>query len=178
MKKIAILILLVAPMVLFSCKTAPKEAEQEDTQNVQTEKQTEAPVAEKPEPAPEKEPEKPVEEEPAEVVTESQHVMYFAPESAVIDGLVAYKLDALAEDIRMKGIRDVKVVGHSAKLDTVKQEKNISRQRALAVAEYLQNLGVPENGKIRVEGMGAEEPVASHTDITKRGMNRRVEVIY
>ncbi len=168
------MLLLAAPLLLFSCKTAPKEA---DTQAEETTEEVSTAETEVTETAADASSENSAEASP-EAAGTIRKLVYFAPDSYNVDRLTFYKLDAIVRDIRNKGVRDVKVVGHSAKLDTAKEEKTVSLKRALSVAAYLREHGVPEKGKITVVGMGAEEPDESHSEITMRGKNRRVEVIY
>lgn len=53
--------------------------------------------------------------------------------------------------------------------------ENLSRARAQAVEELLTNSGVP-NGQVRIEGLGASQPLAAGDTTRAKSRNRRVEI--
>jgi outer membrane protein OmpA-like peptidoglycan-associated protein len=54
--------------------------------------------------------------------------------------------------------------------------RELSQERASAVRSYLVSRGVDEN-RIRAEGRGEAEPIASNDDPEGRANNRRVELV-
>lgn len=74
----------------------------------------------------------------------------------------------------------IDVVGHTD-TDPIKKSKwkdnwELSAQRALTVARYLIQRGVPGD-KIRAVGCGESRPVASNANASGKAKNRRVEIV-
>jgi chemotaxis protein MotB len=75
------------------------------------------------------------------------------------------------------------VVGHTDGLKIARREVrdrfsdnfHLSTARALAVAEYLKQTGVPD-ARIGVSGFGGNQPIASNNTAEERRRNRRVEI--
>ena len=67
------------------------------------------------------------------------------------------------------------VVGHTDSIGTDEYNRKLSLRRADSVKNYLVSQGVPQI-KIRAEGRGESEPVASNKTAGGRSQNRRVEV--
>ncbi|UTC67996.1 MULTISPECIES: OmpA family protein [unclassified Treponema] len=162
MKKVRVLLLLLSVLLLFSCKSAPKQEEK---------------------PA---EPEKVQEQEMVKEETDKKaeqkdmqddfYVIYFAPQSYQIDQFTAQRLKEISEDLKAKNVKKIVISGHSAKLDSQKDEDRIALQRAIAVAGYFQKMKLFDANSIIVEGKGAAEPARTHSEITERFKNRRVEI--
>ena len=72
--------------------------------------------------------------------------------------------------------KEIKVVGHTDSTGSAKVNKNLSEERANAVATYLRTSGV-EGAEISSEGHGFEEPIASNKSKVGRAQNRRVDII-
>ena len=87
------------------------------------------------------------------------------------------KLEKIAKVLKMFPDRDLLIVGHTALSGTQKERLELSKNRALSVANYIISRGVRNNEQIIVEGKGALVPMYSNS--TKEGMmkNRRVEII-
>ena len=170
MSKLKVLLFMLSALLLFSCKSAPKQTAEQPKQAAEEIEQTEQPVQVQ---APaEVEPEKP---EPA-TSTETGYAVYFAPLSYTIDRFTAQKLDDIGEELASRNVKRITVTGHSAKLDSEKEEELIAFRRAVAVAQYFQDAGLFDSDDIVVEGRGAKEPAASHNEISDRFKNRRVEI--
>lgn len=109
-------------------------------------------------------------------VTINLENIMFAEESAVLQEAEKEKLKKIAEILKMFDENELLVTGHTALYGTASARKTLSEERARAVANYLVSLGVIGKDKIKIEGFGAEKPVASNK--TKAGMakNRRVEI--
>jgi chemotaxis protein MotB len=94
-------------------------------------------------------------------------------------------LAEFAKILRAPEARDLKlmVVGHTDGLKIARREVrdrfsdnfHLSTARALAVAEYLKQTGVPD-ARIGVSGFGGNQPIASNNSAEERRRNRRVEI--
>src|SRR5262245_53899257 len=94
-------------------------------------------------------------------------------------------LGEFAHIMRSNEARDLKlmVVGHTDALKIARREVrdrypdnfHLSTARALAVAEYLKQTGLPEQ-RIGVSGFGGHQPIASNATAEERRLNRRVEI--
>ena len=100
----------------------------------------------------------------------------FRPDSAQLLPSEAPRLEALAKALLTLPDRSFLVVGHSASTGRPAGEKELSIDRARAVAEALQKRGVPAD-KMVYEGRGSSEPVAPNDTESGRARNRRVEII-
>jgi outer membrane protein, adhesin transport system len=84
-------------------------------------------------------------------------------------------LDGLIGEIKGVDVEVVIVIGHADWIGTDAYNQKLSERRANTVRTYLVSQGVPA-GKIRAEGRGESEPVASNETAEGRARNRRVEV--
>jgi chemotaxis protein MotB len=94
-------------------------------------------------------------------------------------------LGEFAHIFRSPEARDLKlmVVGHTDALKIARRELrdkypdnfHLSTARALAVAEFLKQAGLPEQ-RIGVSGFGGSQPIASNATAEDRRRNRRVEI--
>jgi outer membrane protein OmpA-like peptidoglycan-associated protein len=98
-------------------------------------------------------------------------VIQFGPSSTGLDGLDSEVLARVAEIQRENG-GTVRIVAHAAQ---DRDNLDVSRRRALAIAQELRRLGVP-TGQMVAEAASDEEPI--YQTGTARGLaaNRRVEV--
>jgi len=76
--------------------------------------------------------------------------------------------------------KQIDVVGHTDS-DPIKKSKwkdnwELSAQRALTVARYLIERGIP-NDTIRAVGCGESQPIASNSTASGKAKNRRVEIV-
>jgi outer membrane protein OmpA-like peptidoglycan-associated protein len=101
----------------------------------------------------------------------------FEADSALLRPEEREKLDAIAGILGRYGDRDVLVGGHTALAGTEAGRRQLSLDRAGAVAEYLIGKAVREPGRILVRGYGAERPLGDNTRDEGRRRNRRVEII-
>ncbi|RZJ02927.1 MAG: OmpA family protein [Rubrivivax sp.] len=69
----------------------------------------------------------------------------------------------------------VTVVGHTDATGSDAINDPLSRERAMAVRDYLSSRGVPAS-RVNVAGRGSHEPVASNSTEQGRAANRRVEI--
>ena len=81
----------------------------------------------------------------------------------------------LARSLHDNARTDVLIVGHTDSTGGDAYNEDLSRRRASAAASYLSGQGVGR-GRLRTEGRGESEPIASNADESGREQNRRVEV--
>lgn len=94
-------------------------------------------------------------------------------------------LDEFADLLRSPDAVDLRVmvVGHTDNRRIIKRETrqkypdnwHLSTARALAVVEYLQSKGVPED-RVGLASFGRHQPIASNQSAANRQRNRRVEL--
>lgn len=84
-------------------------------------------------------------------------------------------LDNLLAKVKGADIEVYIVVGHTDSIGTDEYNRKLSLRRADSVKTYLVSQGVPQI-KIRADGRGESEPVASNKTADGRSQNRRVEV--
>lgn len=70
----------------------------------------------------------------------------------------------------------IHVVGHTDSDGTDQHNQGLSERRAGAVANLLSNNGVP-SARVRTEGRGEREPIASNTTAEGKRKNRRVDIV-
>ena len=85
---------------------------------------------------------------------------------AQLDRLAEFAFDCPEQRIRIKG--------HTDATGAADRNRELSRQRAEAVAAYLVGQGIPA-GQLVVAGMGAAQPVADNGTALGRRLNRRIE---
>ena len=90
----------------------------------------------------------------------------------------------LADVLKNNSICDVAILGYTDNMpfrgltpeQSLEKNKELSTDRASAVAAYLQSLGVSIDQIKNIQGLGAENPVASNDTEEGRRQNRRVEI--
>jgi len=100
----------------------------------------------------------------------------FAPNSPILMASEGPKLDKIAGILMKYPDRDILVGGHTALAGTEAGRRQLSLQRAQAVADYLLGKQVRNPDRVVIRGYGADQPVADN--MTEEGMrkNRRVEI--
>ena len=110
------------------------------------------------------------------VLTLGSEVMFRSRQAALLPR-AKVKLDRLAEALQTLGSDQTFVIeGHTDSKGSAASNRRLSRLRALAVRSYLIKRGVDPD-RIRAEGRGEDEPVASNRDAEGRANNRRVEIV-
>jgi len=99
----------------------------------------------------------------------------FGFDSDVIQGAARENLTNLSNSLRSYPETEVLIVGHTDNVGSAQYNQGLSERRAAAARNYLVSQGVPSN-RIRTQGMGLREPVASNETESGRAQNRRVEV--
>lgn len=109
-------------------------------------------------------------------VTLTLENIQFLPDSAVLVPEEKEKLKRIAEILKKYPDRDILIIGHTALAGTATGRKKLSEERAMAVGEFLLNLGVRSREQIITRGMGAEVPIGDNATEEGRRKNRRVEI--
>lgn len=84
-------------------------------------------------------------------------------------------LENLASSLQQYPESEVLIVGHTDNVGSASYNQGLSQRRAEAAASVLRNEGIAA-GRIRTEGRGFSEPVATNETEEGRAENRRVEV--
>jgi outer membrane protein OmpA-like peptidoglycan-associated protein len=100
----------------------------------------------------------------------------FEADSAVLLNREREKLDKIAGILLRYGDRDILVGGHTALAGTEAGRRQLSLERAAAVADYLIGKRVREADRVVVRGYGAEKPLGDNNSEAGRRRNRRVEI--
>ena len=79
--------------------------------------------------------------------------VYFATDSASLDGPSRERLDAVAECMKRREVDHATIVGQTDPSGTAEHNEELGMERAKAVATYLRERGVP-NDQIRVQSKG------------------------
>ncbi len=91
------------------------------------------------------------------------------PDSGVV-------LDVAAEQLRTCGDMAVDVIGHTDSIGPAEYNQGLSERRADAVKQFLVGAGVAPS-RMRTQGRGEEDPIASNETADGRAQNRRTELI-
>ncbi len=112
----------------------------------------------------------------AQGVTISIEDIQFEPDSAKLMPAELEKVARIAEVLKRYPDRDVLVAGHTAAAGYAEGRKQLSEDRAKAVAERLIGLGARTPDRVRAAGYGDERPIADNATEAGRARNRRVEI--
>lgn len=96
-------------------------------------------------------------------------------DSHEVRGEAQTNLQKLAESLGKYPNTDLLIAGHTDAQGDDSYNQRLSERRAAAAADYLVSQGV-SLGRLRTEGLGEREPVASNESDADRQRNRRVEV--
>lgn len=99
----------------------------------------------------------------------------FAFDDATLNNSFKPTLDKLASTMVDYNKTTITIAGHTDSKGDAGYNKNLSQQRAYAVANYLSARGVASN-RINVVAYGESSPVASNNTEAGRQQNRRVEL--
>ena len=100
----------------------------------------------------------------------------FASGSASLDSKLHPTLDKIAATLNEYAQTSVTVVGYTDSVGSAEANRELSRRRADAVADYLSQHGVSRS-RISVDSRGEEEPIATNDTEAGRAQNRRVEML-
>lgn len=114
--------------------------------------------------------------ESEEGVTIALENLQFEADSAVLRPSELDKIARIAEILKRFPERDILVAGHAAAAGFAGGRRQLSEDRARAVAERLIGLGARTPDRIRAVGYGDGRPVADNATEAGRARNRRVEI--
>ena len=84
-------------------------------------------------------------------------------------------LDQLAQKLQAMDLSVVITIGHTDFVGSDVYNQKISKQRAAALRGYFVGKGV-DAARIKSEGRGEKEPIASNATAQGRALNRRIEI--
>ena len=93
---------------------------------------------------------------------------------ATLTAKAKQNLDKLVPVFKSYADTDIKIYGFTDSKGSDDYNLNLSKQRALAVKNYLGSKGLV-SGRFTVVGMGEAEPIATNDTDSGRSLNRRVE---
>lgn len=99
----------------------------------------------------------------------------FPFDSAELQGAGRENLRKLAASLQDESRSNVLIAGHTDSVGRDEYNQQLSRRRAEAAASYLADQGI-SRGRIRTDGRGEDEPIASNDSDEGRRQNRRVEL--
>lgn len=101
--------------------------------------------------------------------------LLFDFDSDVVRGAAKDNLAELANSLKKYDESDVLIVGHTDAVGTDSYNQALSERRAESAARFLRAQGV-DGSRLKTDGMGEMEPVATNDTEAGRTQNRRVEV--
>ena len=99
----------------------------------------------------------------------------FKTDSADINSNFYAVLNSVAKVLNKYNNSTIMVLGFTDNTGSADYNQTLSRQRANAVASYLQGQGV-KSSRFEIMAMGPSNPIASNATATGRAQNRRVEI--
>ena len=109
------------------------------------------------------------------IVTMPQDIL-FATDSATLTSTLQGDLQDVAASLNRYPNTTVNVLGHTDNTGAAAYNIDLSQRRAQSVASVLINSGVAAQ-RVRVTGMGENQPVATNQTPEGRAQNRRVELV-
>jgi len=101
----------------------------------------------------------------------------FATDSAELKPEMRQALQRTAQNLRDRGGLDrIEIIGYTDSRGSADYNRDLSRQRAEAVADYLANEGV-DRDLMAVSGRGEADPIATNATQEGRSKNRRVVIL-
>jgi len=108
---------------------------------------------------------------------EQRETVQFGPGSARVSNIAKAKLDEVALKMKQDATLNATVIGFTDSQGSAASNAKLSLRRAQAVKDYLVKRHGIDPSRIKVEGRGASEPVASNDTAAGREHNRRAVVI-
>ena len=100
----------------------------------------------------------------------------FEPNSSILRDSEKEKLKKIALILKEHSKGDLLIEGHAVFSSTRERQKQVSQERASAVANYLAELGARAREHIFTRGLGAAYPLFPNTTEENKAKNRRVEI--
>ncbi len=85
-------------------------------------------------------------------------------------------LERLSGTLKKYDDTDVRVLGHTDNTGTAEYNLELSKRRATSVKSYLISQGI-EDGRLKINGYGEADPLATNETSEGRQLNRRVEIV-
>jgi outer membrane protein OmpA-like peptidoglycan-associated protein len=101
--------------------------------------------------------------------------LLFGFDSAQLQNDARDNLSKLATSLREYPESEILIVGHTDSIGNENYNMGLSERRAQSARNFLVNEGVPTD-RVRIEGRGELEPIATNETDAGRSENRRVEV--
>lgn len=101
--------------------------------------------------------------------------LLFAFDSAELQNDARDNLSKLATSLKAYPESEILIVGHTDSIGNENYNMGLSERRAQSARNFLVNQGVPTD-RVRIEGRGEMEPIATNETDVGRSENRRVEV--
>jgi outer membrane protein OmpA-like peptidoglycan-associated protein len=121
--------------------------------------------------------ETPVQPEPPVKIVLDDATLHFANNQAGLPPAGAAAVRQVAQSLlAYPDSYDVVVTGYASSTGSQAHNLDLSRRRAEAVARVLVDAGVPA-ARVRSEGLGSAQPLASNQTRQGQGRNRRVEIV-
>lgn len=86
------------------------------------------------------------------------------------------ELKKVVNHLEANAMLNIAINGHTDDIGTATYNKELSKKRAAAVAEYLLQSGITKD-RILWKGYGGKKPIAKNNSETGRSLNRRVEFV-
>lgn len=102
-------------------------------------------------------------------------MVHFETDKAVLTDSDKVTLDKAADALKANPKAHMRVEGFTDATGTAPHNANLSEQRALAVADYLQSKGV-DRARLTGGGFGPEKPIDTNATASGKADNRRVEL--
>lgn len=119
-----------------------------------------------------------VEHLPARTTVTLDSNILFGKDSAQVNTTAATRLAAIAQQLESRGPGQVSITGHTDDLGSAAHGRELSQQRADAVARVLR-LGLPAGHfPFTTAGRGEDDPAVPNTSESNRRINRRVVIVY
>ena len=99
----------------------------------------------------------------------------FATDSSAVSPTFRATLDQIAQSLRDYPNSLIDVYGHTDSTGSDQYNQSLSERRAKAVSDYLTSRGVSST-RVRWQGFGETQPIASNDTVDGRSRNRRVEI--
>jgi hypothetical protein len=101
--------------------------------------------------------------------------VHFATGSATLDAAAQRELEGVARELQRCPEQPVRILGYADGTGESGRNRDLSRQRAVAVERYLVARGVGR-ARLSASGLGTSNPVSSNTTAKGRAENRRAEI--
>ena len=95
--------------------------------------------------------------------------------SAALSAAADAALSRVAYNLKQFPETDVTVIGFTDNTGSEQLNQRLSEERAESVVSYLEKEGIPAS-RLKAEGMGWNNPIASNATAAGRAQNRRVEI--